>query len=198
MRHWKQLLSLKTKKKVEKSSKRAVRTAALFLYRPWTRRRLYCHHWKWSCWWSVQFGLFQKRNDCRQRKTAGVWDCRGWGAVLSFADLTYLEEPIKLPRLSPILRLSWKALSWLLEPLCHSFLRPCSLLWRSTTTCRLELNGCTDRWVWRQKSLNCQQQSLYENQGSSYTKWSMKRRLVGYPTFQQLNYVQNSLFCLSM
>lgn len=52
--------------------------------------------------------------------------------------------------------------------------------------------------VWSQNCVNCQQQSLYENQWSSLTKWSMKRGKVGFPTFQQLNYIQNSLFCLSV
>lgn len=44
----------------------------------------------------------------------------------------YLEGAIKLPRLSPILRLSEKFLSWELDP-------PCC---RSNTTCRPELKGC--------------------------------------------------------
>lgn len=127
----------------------AVRTAVEFLYRTWTR--LHCHHWEWSCWWSVQFGSIPTKNDCRQRKRAY---CLTWlrtngssYSVLSFVNSGYLEEAIKLPRLSPILRLSGKVLSWELDPLCHSFLSPCSLLWRSTTTCRPELNGCRDRRV---------------------------------------------------
>lgn len=62
-----------------------------------------------------------------------------------FVNLVYLEGAIMLPRVSPILRLSAKPPPWELDAPCHSFLSPCSLLWRSTTTWRPELNGCRDR-----------------------------------------------------
>lgn len=54
----------------------------------------------------------------------------------------YLEGGIMALRESPILRLSEKPPPWELEPPCHSFLIPCSLPWRSTTTWRPELKGC--------------------------------------------------------
>ena len=40
----------------------AVRTAAVSIWRVWIRPR--CHRWKWSCWWSAQFGSFQMKSDC--------------------------------------------------------------------------------------------------------------------------------------
>lgn len=68
------------------------------------------------------------RSDCREKRdslVARVTDLLAGG--FQGLNLLYLEEPIKLPRLS-ILRLSGKDLSWLLEPPCHSFLSPESLL----------------------------------------------------------------------
>lgn len=107
----------------------------------------------------------RRRVTAERQTEPKVWD--GWEQSRTikichylFVTLVYLGGVIMLPRLSPILRLSGKPLSWELDPLCHSFLSPCSLLWRSTTTWRPELNGCRDRrvlsqkWVWIVKWAN--------------------------------------------
>lgn len=77
-----------------------------------------------------------------ERDRVQVWDRNQSHTVHFSRNLLYLEGAIMLPRASPILRLSGKPPPWELDPPCHSFLSPGSLLWRSTTTWRPELNGC--------------------------------------------------------